>query len=136
MVSYNNVLLLVSYAGAFLQGLKHAIEHLEKKVVYGLREMDAHLSGQIRTLTDSIHTLSDSLRVLLREMSCMPEILRQQVHMQRKQDQLATKQDLLHTTIVGEKYHTPLPIMSLPPKLPPIPISSARDSHTTRPRNR
>jgi len=77
--------------------------------------MDAHLSGQIRTLTDSIHTLSDSLRVLLREMSCMPEILRQQVHMQQKQDQLATKQDLLHTTIVGKKYHTPLPIMSSPP---------------------
>ena len=31
MASYNNVLLLVSYAGATLQGLKDTIEHLEKK---------------------------------------------------------------------------------------------------------
>ena len=31
MASYNNLLLLVSYAGATLQWLKDAIEHLEKK---------------------------------------------------------------------------------------------------------
>ena len=118
---------------------------------------NSYILGQysyiIGQYSDIIHMLSESLHILdykLREMSihsaveraCMLEILRQQVHMQQKQDQLAPNRTYCwgktpytsphneFTTTISE-----IPDV-IPSKLPPIPINSARDSHTTRPRNR
>ena len=123
--------IIVSYVGAIvLQEMKDAIfirlEHLEKSLDYKLQEMNAQLSDSIRSAV---------------ERSCIPV-----VHMHQKQNWLTPKQDFLHTTIVGEKYHIPLPIMGSLPQSLRFSISSpqssfwspsvvARDFYATRPRN-